>query len=98
MLLFHKASQLRDIYGDAACNTKGSIYQHEAIGPISIFTTTGAEDHRKLRKALGGAFWSHGGLKKSWEGKIDQLIENWVENQRRHADKGTPIILSNKTS
>lgn len=98
MLLFYKGSQLREIYGDPACNTKGSIYQHEAIGPISIFTTTGAEDHRKLRKALGGAFWSLGTLKKSWEGKIDQLIVNWVENQRRHVESGKPIILSNKTS
>lgn len=98
MLLFHKASQLRDIYADAACNTKGSIYQHEAIGPRSIFTTTGAEDHRKLRKALGGTFWSVGTLKKAWEGKLDQLIVNWVENRRQNAASGKSIILSNKTS
>lgn len=98
MLLFHKASQLRDIYVDAASNTKGSIYQHEALGPISIFSTTGAEDHRKLRKALGGAFWSLGTMKKEFEPKIDQLILNWVENQRRRSGRGESIVLSNKTS
>ena len=98
MLLFHKASQLRDIYVDAASNTKGSIYQHEALGPISMFTTTGAEDHRKLRKVLGGAFWSLGTMKKEWEPKIDQIIVNWAANQLRRADSGESIILSNKTS
>ncbi|KAK8087398.1 hypothetical protein PG994_002372 [Apiospora phragmitis] len=98
LLLFHKARQLRDIYWDAACNTKGGIYQHEAIGPTSLFTTTGADDHRKLRKALGGAFWSVGTLKKTWEGRIDELVVNWVANRRRDEEIGKPVVLSNKTS
>ncbi|KAK7947847.1 cytochrome P450 [Apiospora aurea] len=98
LLLFHKACQLRDIYWDAACNTKGSIYQHEAIGPQSLFTTTSADDHRKLRKAVGGSFWSVGTLKKTWEAKIDDLIVDWVGNRKRPSENRKTIILSNKTS
>ncbi|KAK7979952.1 hypothetical protein PG989_012409 [Apiospora arundinis] len=98
LLLFYKASHLRDIYWDPVCNTKGGIYQHEAIGPKSLFTTISTDDHRKLRKALGGSFWSVGTLKKTWEGKIDDLIVNWTANRRRDEESGKAIILSNKTS
>lgn len=98
LLLFHKACQLRDIYWDSACNTKGSIYHHEAIGPTSLFTTTSADEHRKLRKAVGGSFWSVGTLKKNWEGKIDNLIVNWIANRKNPAEIGKPMVLSNKTS
>ncbi|KAK8076972.1 cytochrome P450 [Apiospora saccharicola] len=98
LLLFPKARQLRDIYWDAACNTKGGIYHHNAIGPTSLFTTIGADDHRKLRKSLGGSFWSVGTLRKSWEGKIDELVVNWVANRKKPSESGQPMVLSNKTS
>ncbi|KAK8108179.1 pisatin demethylase [Apiospora kogelbergensis] len=63
-----------------------------------LFTTIGVDDHRKLRKALGGSFWSVGTLKKAWEGKIDDLIVHWVANRKRPEEIGKSIILSNKTS
>ncbi|KAK8009452.1 cytochrome P450 [Apiospora marii] len=98
LLLFPKARQLRDIYWDAACNTKGGIYHHNATGPTSLFTTIGGEDHRKLRKALGGSFWSVSTLRKTWEARIDDLIVNWVANRKKSSEIGRPMVLSNKTS
>lgn len=98
LLLFPKARQLRDIYWDAACNTKGGIYHHNAIGPTSLFTTIGADDHRKLRKSVGGSFWSVGTLRKTWEGRIDDLVVNWLANRKKPSEIGKPMVLSNKTS
>lgn len=54
LLLFPKPSALKDIYADTKHNTKSEFYSSGALGPVSLFNTIDGDEHRALRKALGG--------------------------------------------
>jgi hypothetical protein len=98
LLLFHKASALREIYWDPACNNKSSMYGHESIGPTSLFTTLDGQEHKAIRKALGGAWWASGSLKKNWETRVDDLIRNFKANQTKRINNKEIIVLSDKVA
>jgi hypothetical protein len=94
LLLFPKASALREIYWDPKCNDKSAMYGHEPLVPTSIFTTIDGQKHKILRKALGGPKWSVGVFKKNWEARVDELTRTWKTNQLREDTR--PIELGNK--
>lgn len=52
--MFCKPSALKDIYSDYRHNTKSQMYTSGALGPTNLFSTADADEHRALRKALGG--------------------------------------------
>lgn len=54
MLLFPRASSLKDIYWDPAMNLKSELYGTGALGPPALFSTRDGKAHQQLRKALGG--------------------------------------------
>jgi hypothetical protein len=62
LLLFPKPSALKEIYRDPKCNQKSGLYGTGVLGPPHLFTTLNGNEHRDLRKALGGAPVSPGGL------------------------------------
>ncbi|POS78609.1 cytochrome P450 17A1 [Diaporthe helianthi] len=98
LLFFHKASALPEIYWNAKCNTKSSTYGHEALGPKSIFQVMDSQEHKELRKALGGAPWGGGLIKKNWEARVDDLIRLFLSNQKQRIETGEPVILSDKVA
>lgn len=55
MLLFPKPSSLRDIYVDSKYNTKSEFYTSGALGPPTLFSIADGDEHKALRKALGGS-------------------------------------------
>lgn len=55
LLLFPKVADMKEIYCDAKMNTKSLFYGSGALGPPHLFSTLDGEEHRKLRKALGGS-------------------------------------------
>lgn len=96
MLLFPRPSALRDIYWDSTCNFKSELYGTGVLGPPQLFSTRDGERHRRLRKALSGAQWSVGALKKTWEPRFDDLINELVERLGQLADSGDEMDLSDK--
>jgi hypothetical protein len=54
MLLFPKPSSLKDIYRDPQLNNKSGLYGTGILGPAHLFSTLAGDEHRTLRKALGG--------------------------------------------
>lgn len=74
------------------------MYHHEALGPRAIFQVTDAQEHKELRKAVGGAPWGVGLIKKNWESSVDNLIEMFYSNTKKRADTGEPVILSDKVA
>ncbi|WQF82089.1 Putative cytochrome P450 [Colletotrichum destructivum] len=98
LLLFPQAAALKDIYWDPKCNTKGPLYGTGALGPPQIFSTIDGNDHRALRKALGGPQWSVGALKNNWEARIDDHVNLFVRRMSEYAEKKQPVILSDKAA
>ncbi|KAI7779521.1 hypothetical protein LA080_000805 [Diaporthe eres] len=98
LLFFYKASALNDIYWNSKCNTKSSMYGHDALGPRSIFQVTDSQEHKELRKAVGGAPWGVGLIKKNWESRVDNLIRMFLSNQKKPIETGEPVILSDKVA
>ncbi|KAK0670159.1 cytochrome P450 [Cercophora samala] len=78
LLFFPHASSLKPIYWSPTHNHKGSLYGTGALGPTSLFSTIPADDHKALRKSLGGAHWSVSYLKTSQEPRIDSLVTSLV--------------------
>jgi cytochrome P450 len=74
------------------------MYGHEALGPKSIFQITDSQEHKELRKAVGGTSWGVGLLKKNWEARVDNLIQMFHSNNLRRAHAGEPVILSDKVA
>jgi hypothetical protein len=54
LLLFPKPSSLKDIYWNPKLNNKSGLYGTGILGPPHLFSTLDGEEHRALRKALGG--------------------------------------------
>lgn len=98
LLFFYKASTLTEIYWNPKCNTKSSMYGHEALGPKAIFQVTDSQEHKELRKAVGGAPWGVGLIKKNWEPRVDDLVRMFLSNMRERAAAGEPVILSDKVA
>ena len=51
-----------------------------------------------MRKALGGAPWGVGLIKRNWESRVDNLIRTFLSNQQKRIDTGEPVILSDKVA
>ncbi|KAI3398021.1 hypothetical protein diail_9998 [Diaporthe ilicicola] len=98
LLFFYKASALHTIYWSPKCNTKSSMYGHDALGPRAIFQVTDGQEHKELRKAVGGAPWGVGLIKKNWESRVDDLVRTFLSNQDRRVATGEPVILTNKVA
>ena len=54
------------------------MYGHDALGPRAIFQVTDSQEHKELRKAVGGAPWGVGLIKKNWESKVLGVESNGV--------------------
>ncbi|KAK0736206.1 cytochrome P450 [Apiosordaria backusii] len=74
LLFFPHTSALKPIYWSPTHNHKGSLYGTGALGPTSLFSTISADDHKALRKSLGGSQWSFSYLKNEQESRIDNLV------------------------
>ncbi|KAK3688935.1 cytochrome P450 17A1, partial [Podospora appendiculata] len=97
LLLFPNSSALKDIYKDPDLNVRSRIvYSTGMTGPVSLSSTLDAEEHRELRKALGGPQWSIGALKKVWEARIDELITLFTGKATLAAMSGREVVLSDK--
>ncbi|KAL1639377.1 hypothetical protein SLS58_007958 [Diplodia intermedia] len=92
------ASAVKDIYWDAKCNTKAPLYGTGALGPPHLFTTLDGEEHRALRKALGGSQWTIGGLKNAWEPRIDELVQLFIRRLAERAEKNETVTISDKVA
>jgi hypothetical protein len=98
LLLFPKPSALKEIYWEPKLNKKTSLYGTGILGPPHLFTTLDGDEHRSLRKALGGPQWSIGSLKNNWEPRIDDQVQLFVEKMTERAEKGDQVILSDKVA
>ncbi|KAF2200129.1 cytochrome P450 [Delitschia confertaspora ATCC 74209] len=98
MLMFTRASALKDIYWDAKCNQKGNSYGTGVLGPPHIFSTLEAERHKVLRKAISNAPWTIGQLKNTWESRFDGLIDIFLGKMNEHAAAGRTVCLSDKVA
>lgn len=98
MLLFPRASALKDIYRSPACNRKTNLYGSGVLGPPHLFSTLDGEEHRVLRKALANAPWTVGGLKKSWESRFDDQVNLFTTKMREHAAAKRVVCLSDKVA
>ncbi|KAK4175766.1 putative cytochrome P450 E-class, group I [Triangularia setosa] len=78
LLFFPHTSALKSIYWSQAHNHKGSLYGTGALGPTSLFSTISGDDHKALRKSLGGSQWSVSYLKNEQEPRIDNLVSSLV--------------------
>lgn len=54
VLLFPQPAALKDIYCNPKCDTKSEFYGTGVLGPPHLFATLASNDHKILRKALGG--------------------------------------------
>ncbi|KAI2635711.1 cytochrome P450 [Hypomontagnella submonticulosa] len=79
-------------------NTKSLFYGSGALGPPHLFSTLDGEEHRKLRKALGGSQWTTGSLKNIWEPRMDELIMLFTEKMTEFAERKQEVILSDKAA
>ncbi|KAI0471644.1 cytochrome P450 [Xylariaceae sp. FL0804] len=98
MLLFPKAEHMKKIYWEPSLNTKAQLYGSGALGPPSLFTTMDGEEHRQLRKALGGSQWTIGSLKNKWESRLDELIVLFTEKMNELASAGEEVVLCDKVA
>ncbi|KAL0942682.1 cytochrome P450 monooxygenase [Colletotrichum truncatum] len=98
LLLFPQSAALKDIYWDPKCNTKTRFYATGALGPPHLFTTLDGNEHRALRKALGGPQWSIGGLKNNWEARFDSHIQLFVQRMTEFALNNEPVMLCDKVA
>ncbi|KAK3317172.1 hypothetical protein B0T19DRAFT_479305 [Cercophora scortea] len=97
LLLFPNSSALKDIYKDPDLNVRSPIvYSTGMTGPVSLSSTLDAEEHRELRKALGGPQRSIGALKRVWEARIDELITLFIGKAALATKSGKEVILSDK--
>ncbi|OJD40783.1 cytochrome p450 monooxygenase [Diplodia corticola] len=92
------SSAVKEIYWDAKCNTKAPLYGTGALGPPHLFTTLDGEEHRALRKALGGSQWTIGGLKNAWEPRIDELVQLFIRRMTERVEKNETVIISDKVA
>ena len=98
MLLFPKPSSLKDIYWDPKTNLKSGLYGTGALGPPHLFSTLDGETHKQLRKALSNAPWSTGQLKNTWEPRIDDQVQLFVEKMTEKGAAGEVVCLSDKVA
>ncbi|GAB1319696.1 Pisatin demethylase [Madurella fahalii] len=98
LLLFPRSSTLKDIYCKAQLNTKGPLYGTGVLGPPHLFSTLDGNEHRILRKALGGPQWSFGVLKNVWEPRIDGLIELFSKRMMEFSERGETVDISDKVA
>ena len=98
MLLFPKPSSLKDIYWDPKTNQKSGLYGTGALGPPHLFTTLDGETHKQLRKALSNAPWTIGQLKNTWEPRIDDQVQLFVEKMTEKAKAQEIVCLSDKVA
>ncbi|OAP61369.1 hypothetical protein AYL99_03572 [Fonsecaea erecta] len=98
VLLFPKPSSLKEIYWDPKCNTKMSLYGTGALGPPHLFTTLDGEEHKNLRKALGGQQWTIGSLKNNWEPRIDDLVRLFIRKMTEKAQTQETVLLSERVA
>ncbi|KAK9423027.1 hypothetical protein SUNI508_04694 [Seiridium unicorne] len=98
LLLFARPAALKDIYWNSAMNNKSEFYGIGALGPPALFTTLDGKVHQQLRKALGGNQWSIGFLKNTWEARIDDQINLFVEKMTELAKAEKEIVLSDKVA
>ncbi len=98
MVLCPSASAVNDIYWDPKCNTKSGFYSTGTLGPPNLFTTLDGNEHRVLRKALGGPQWSFGVLKTVWEPRIDDLLKLFTQKMTEEAEAGNAVVLSDKVA
>ncbi|KAK4202420.1 putative cytochrome P450 E-class, group I [Triangularia verruculosa] len=99
LLFFPHASALKSIYWSSTHNHKGSLYGTGALGPTSLFSTLPADDHKTLRKSLGGAHWSVSYLKNEQEPRIDSLVTSFVAQLRNFSEqspRGEAISMGDK--
>jgi hypothetical protein len=99
MLLFPSSSALKEIYWDPKCNQKSGLYGSGVLGPPHLFTTLDGDVHKQLRKALAaGAPWTIGGLKNSWEPRIDDQVQLFVRKMTEKAEAKQEVCLSDKVA
>ncbi|PGH07083.1 hypothetical protein AJ79_06361 [Helicocarpus griseus UAMH5409] len=98
MLLFPQPSALKEIYWDPKCNTKSGLYGTGVLGPPHLFTTLSGDEHRELRKALGGPAWTIGSLKNNWEERFDYQVQLLVEKLNEKARTKESVVLSDKVA
>ncbi|TLS26868.1 hypothetical protein PpBr36_04793 [Pyricularia pennisetigena] len=98
LLLFPQPSAVKEIYWDQRCNNKGLFYGSGALGPPHLFTTLDGDQHRDLRKALGGPHYTIGTLKKHWEPRFDDLILTALEKWGELAERDETILLGDKVA
>ncbi|KAI1381468.1 cytochrome P450 [Hypoxylon crocopeplum] len=98
LLLFPKVADMREIYCDPKLNTKSLFYGSGALGPPHLFSTLDADEHRTLRKALGGPQWTMGSLKNIWEPRIDDLITIFTQRMTEFSETKTEIVISDKAA
>ncbi|KAK9777194.1 hypothetical protein AB5N19_12276 [Seiridium cardinale] len=98
LLLFARPSALKDIYWNSAVNNKSEFYGTGALGSPALFTTLDGKVHQQLRKTLGGNQWSIGFLKNTWEARIDDQINLFVEKMTDFAKAEKEIVLSDKVA
>ena len=96
LLLCPNPAAVSDIYWDLECNTKAGFYDTGVLGPPNLFTTLDGDEHRHLRKALGGPQWSFGALKTVWEPKFDDLLRLLTLKLTDLAERQETVILSDK--
>lgn len=68
------------------------------LGPPNLFTIEDGNEHKALRKALGGPQWSFGALKNTWEPRIDSLINLFISKMEEFASRGESVVLCDKVA
>ncbi|OAL27054.1 hypothetical protein AYO20_09862 [Fonsecaea nubica] len=98
VLLFPQPSALKEIYWDPKCNRKMSLYGTGAMGPPHLFTTLDGEEHKNLRKALGGQQWTIGFLKNKWEPRLDDLVSLFISRMSEKAQAKEKVLMSERVA
>ncbi|KAI6267967.1 hypothetical protein MCOR27_010367 [Pyricularia oryzae] len=98
LLLFPQPSAVKEIYWDSKLNTKGLFYGSGALGPPHLFTTLDGDQHKELRKAIGGPHYTIGTLKNHWEPRFDDLILTALEKWTEKSERGETIQLCDKVA
>ncbi|KAK5659954.1 hypothetical protein OQA88_13419 [Cercophora sp. LCS_1] len=83
---------------DPKHNTKAGLYESGMLGPVNIFTTIDGNEHKAMRKALGGPQWSFGALKNIWEPRIDALINLFISKMTEFESHGESVVLCDKVA
>ncbi|CAG8956308.1 hypothetical protein HYFRA_00003688 [Hymenoscyphus fraxineus] len=97
LLLFVRPSALKPIYRDPDTNTKSKIYMSKFLGPTQVFCIRDGNRHRAVRKAVSGGF-TIGAIQKTWESKIDGLINLWLQKITAKAKRGEELNMSDRTA